>query len=187
MQRILESLSGPWAFGVCLLFLPVFSPPAIASDADVVPFFREDCEVAALRAIRKARKTILVAAYSLTSNYVVAALIEAKERGVAVKMKIDRHQSEQRNAPKLIGRLRRAGISVHTVAQPSPYSMHNKFLVIDGGTVLTGSYNFSIAAARGNWENFVRIRSTKVADTFTREWEGLRTRKKVNGKRLKKR
>ena len=187
MERTLRSLCSRAAFGVWLLFPPLICPSAIASDADVVPFFREDCEVAALRAIRKSRKTIIVAAYSLTSNYVVTALIEAKGRGVDVKMKIDRHQSEQRGAPKLIGRLRRAGISVHTVAQPSPYSMHNKFLVVDGDTVLTGSYNFSIAAARGNWENFVRIRSTRIADTFTREWEGLRTRRKVNGKRLDQR
>lgn len=174
-----------FTFLPALLAMPPMS--ARATDADVAAFFRGDCEKITLREIHKARKHIRAAVYSLTSNYVVDALITARERGVDVKLKIDRHQSEESAATKLITRLRHAKISVHTISMPSYYSMHNKFLVIDGKTVITGSYNFTIAAARANWENIVRIRSSLVADDFTREWDTLKTRREVNGKRIEQR
>ena len=174
----------PCILRLVLVVLTALAISARATDADVAAFFRGDCEKITLREIRKARKSIRAAVYSLTSNYVVDALIAAKERGVDIKLKIDRHQSEESAATKLINRLRNAKISVHTVAMPSYYSMHNKFLVIDRNTVITGSYNFTIAAARANWENIVRIRSRSIADDFAREWDALKTRRKVNGKRL---
>ncbi|MBT3379222.1 MAG: DUF1669 domain-containing protein [Lentisphaerae bacterium] len=162
------------------------APNASATNADVAVFFRGDCEEITLREIRKARKRIRAAVYSLTSNYVVDALVAARKRGVDVKVKIDRHQSEEAAATTLVNRLRKAQISVHTIGMPSYYSMHNKFLVIDGKTVITGSYNFTIAAARANWENIVRIRSSLIADDFVREWDALKTLREVNGRRTKK-
>jgi phosphatidylserine/phosphatidylglycerophosphate/cardiolipin synthase-like enzyme len=170
---------------VILAFLAVSTAPVLATDADVAAFFGGDCEEITLREIRKARKRIRIAAYSLTSNYVVDALIEARKRGVDVVMKIDLAQSEEDSARRLINRLRNGRISVKTIGMPAHYSMHNKFLIIDGKTVITGSYNFTIAAARANWENIVRIRSSEIADDFAREWDALRTRRKVNGRRMK--
>jgi phosphatidylserine/phosphatidylglycerophosphate/cardiolipin synthase-like enzyme len=47
--------------------------------------------------------------------------------------------------------------------------LHHKFAVIDNKTVITGSFNWSPAAAHTNDETLLVIRSPKLAAHFTRE------------------
>lgn len=168
---------------ICLFFwmtvLIITARGADTFPAEVKVCFRDECEKAVCQQIREARKSILIAAYSLTSNYIVDALVDAGTRGVQVRMKIDREQAREDAAKRLVERLRRAGGSVHTIGMPAHYSMHNKFLVIDDHTVLTGSFNFTIAAATQNWENLVVIESESLAAVFHQEWENIRTRKET--------
>jgi phosphatidylserine/phosphatidylglycerophosphate/cardiolipin synthase-like enzyme len=48
---------------------------------------------------------------------------------------------------------------------------HNKIIVIDGETVVTGSFNFTNAAQDKNAENLVIIRDSTVAAQYTQNWE----------------
>jgi phosphatidylserine/phosphatidylglycerophosphate/cardiolipin synthase-like enzyme len=48
---------------------------------------------------------------------------------------------------------------------------HNKVIIIDGDTVLTGSFNFTKAAQEKNAENLVIIRDAAVAARYTQNWE----------------
>jgi len=54
--------------------------------------------------------------------------------------------------------------------------MHHKFAVIDGKTVITGSFNWSPAAAHANDEALLVVHSPVLAAHFTREmdrmWQG---------------
>ncbi len=56
-----------------------------------------------------------------------------------------------------------------------PYaSMHNKFMILDGATVLTGSYNYTSNATEDNWENLLVLHDKALAasydDAFERIW-----------------
>jgi phosphatidylserine/phosphatidylglycerophosphate/cardiolipin synthase-like enzyme len=51
--------------------------------------------------------------------------------------------------------------------------MHNKFIVIDRTEVWTGSMNFTTSGTYQDNNNLVRIRSTKVADDYTVEFEEM--------------
>ena len=51
--------------------------------------------------------------------------------------------------------------------------LHHKFAVIDNKTVITGSFNWSPAAAHTNDETLLVIHSTKLAAHFTREMDRL--------------
>jgi phosphatidylserine/phosphatidylglycerophosphate/cardiolipin synthase-like enzyme len=52
--------------------------------------------------------------------------------------------------------------------------MHNKFLVIDGQTVETGSFNYTKAAAGKNAENAIVIRGVpSVVQAYAAEWTRL--------------
>ena len=51
--------------------------------------------------------------------------------------------------------------------------LHHKFAVIDGKTVITGSFNWSPSAAHQNDEVLLVIRSPQVAAHFTREMDRL--------------
>ncbi|MBC1261855.1 phosphatidylserine/phosphatidylglycerophosphate/cardiolipin synthase family protein [Synechococcus sp. BSF8S] len=54
--------------------------------------------------------------------------------------------------------------------------LHHKFAVIDGRTVITGSFNWSPSAAHGNDETLLIVESSQLAGHFTREqdrmWQG---------------
>jgi phosphatidylserine/phosphatidylglycerophosphate/cardiolipin synthase-like enzyme len=164
------------ATGVHLL-----TPPPVCAEiripAEVVVAFREDCEKLLLRRIRRARKSILVAAYSFTSADFAAALREARQNGVEVSIKIDRSRAQEEYTGQLVERLRRARVSVKTIGMPERCSMHNKFVIIDEKTVLTGSFNFTVAAATKNWENLVCIESQRAAKAFAQEWKLIRSRR----------
>jgi len=54
--------------------------------------------------------------------------------------------------------------------------LHHKFAVIDNKTVITGSFNWSPAAAHTNYETLLVIHLPKLAAHFTRDmnrmWRG---------------
>lgn len=52
--------------------------------------------------------------------------------------------------------------------------LHNKLVILDRDTVVTGSYNFS-AQARHNAENIIVARSSATAATYLAYWERLAT------------
>ena len=48
---------------------------------------------------------------------------------------------------------------------------HNKVMVIDGETVITGSFNFTKAAEENNAENLLVIRDRTLAERYTKNWQ----------------
>jgi phosphatidylserine/phosphatidylglycerophosphate/cardiolipin synthase-like enzyme len=48
---------------------------------------------------------------------------------------------------------------------------HNKIMIIDGGTVITGSFNFTKAAEEKNAENLLIIRSKELAGIYIGNWK----------------
>jgi len=52
--------------------------------------------------------------------------------------------------------------------------MHDKYLIIDGKTVETGSFNYTASAERRNAENVVVIRNNKkLAGQYIENWRQL--------------
>jgi len=48
---------------------------------------------------------------------------------------------------------------------------HNKVMIIDGETVITGSFNFTKAAEENIAENLLVIRDRKLAERYTKNWQ----------------
>jgi phosphatidylserine/phosphatidylglycerophosphate/cardiolipin synthase-like enzyme len=125
------------------------------------------CTEAIIRELDKAQTTILVQAYSFTSAPIAKALLNAHKRGVKVEVILDKSQrtDEYSSATFFLN----AGIPVkidaaHAIA-------HNKVMVIDGETVITGSFNFTKAAEENNAENLLIIHDKKLAERYTRNWQ----------------
>jgi len=47
---------------------------------------------------------------------------------------------------------------------------HNKIIIIDKETVITGSFNFTKAAEEKNAENLLIIRNKKLAEIYIDNW-----------------
>ena len=108
-----------------------------------------------IEALLGARERIDVAVFTLTHDGLVDALIAAHRSGIAVRVITDNRQARVTGADA--PRLREAGVAVRT--DSSYYAMHHKFCVIDGGALLlSGSFNWTSQAAKGNQENLVIYR-----------------------------
>lgn len=51
--------------------------------------------------------------------------------------------------------------------------LHDKFIVVDGETVETGSFNYTAVAEAHNAENVLVLHDSAVAERFGKQWERL--------------
>lgn len=118
-------------------------------------------------AIDAARLSIDVAAYSFSLNSLRYALIRAHERGVTVRMVMESSNLDRSDPQALI----KAGIPIRGDNREG--LMHDKFMVIDRSEVWMGSMNFTDDGAYDDNNNLFRIRSTKMAENYTKEFEEM--------------
>jgi phosphatidylserine/phosphatidylglycerophosphate/cardiolipin synthase-like enzyme len=137
-----------------------FAPP-IAGSCDPL--------ATVLRTIDGARTTIRIQMYSLTLQEIVSALVRAKRRGIDVRVIVDRGQLHQdRNDSLRVASLASAGVPV--LVDTVPGLMHDKVMVIDGDTVLTGSFNYTWGAEHWNAENLLVLHDPALAAEYLRNW-----------------
>jgi phosphatidylserine/phosphatidylglycerophosphate/cardiolipin synthase-like enzyme len=123
-----------------------------------------------LEVIASAKSSILMACYSFTNRDIADALESAAHRGVKVQIVIDEGASKDKYSQGAI--VSAAGISVRIATRYA--IMHNKFMVIDGVTVETGSFNYTAAAVKSNAENAIVIRDAPdIAKVYAIEWTRL--------------
>ncbi|MFB8378143.1 phospholipase D-like domain-containing protein [Paenibacillus taichungensis] len=128
-------------------------------------------EALLIQTIDSAQKSIDVAIYSLTHPEIVNALKQAHQRGIEIRMIVDRSQSEGKAMNEALKILGSAGISMKTNQHSG--LMHLKMIIVDQEVASTGSFNFSKAAATRNDEIVVLIKDNQVADSFTAEFDRM--------------
>ena len=110
-----------------------------------------------LKTINSSSKTLDVMAYSFTSSEVTRALINARRRGVQVRVVVDEKQNFSSEGSKYamsaLSSLVNAGVEVRINGNFA--SFHSKVIISDSAHVQTGSFNYSKAAANSNSENVV--------------------------------
>ncbi len=122
-----------------------------------------------LNELSKAQRSVEVAAYGISSPQIVKELVELKKSGVDVAVYCDRNARKW--SKWQIRKLRRARIFVRI--KKSKLLMHNKYMIIDGSEVITGSYNFSKAAATED-NNIVVIRdSPEIVAKFEADFQRM--------------
>lgn len=116
------------------------------------------------RQIDQAVREVLVQAYLFTSRPIQSALARAQKRGVEVEVIMDR--DEQKDRKYVAARALKAGGA--TVWLDDRHACaHNKLIIIDRETVITGSFNFTYAAESKNAENVLIITSQDLAGLYT--------------------
>jgi mitochondrial cardiolipin hydrolase len=126
--------------------------------ADVLIGFIDRCE-----------KTLDVAVYSITHDEITEALIRAHQRGVAIRILIDKQQAGSRYADD--EKLLEAGVPLRRDTQSG--LMHHKYAIGDGKAMGTGSFNWTKGADKRNAENFMIVRLSYVIKEFQKEFEDL--------------
>jgi cardiolipin hydrolase len=118
-------------------------------------------------------ESIDCALYRLGNVDLAHALCDAGRRGVRVRVVLDRGKIREGMSHRelLDETLVSARLSSGRSGMKS--KMHHKFAVLDGRTVLTGSYNWSEESEEDNYENLVILREPSLVDAYLREFEQM--------------
>ncbi len=121
--------------------------------------------------INAAQRSVDIAVFDFEIPAVTDAMLQARQRGVRVRLVTD---DENLTAPEVAeetGRLQDAGIDVR-FDEREPF-MHNKFVVIDGAIAWTGSWNITANDTWRNNNNMIRVANRNVAAKYSAEFEQM--------------
>ena len=156
---------------LCLaLWLPLapalVAAPHIPATVEVYYSPRGGCTEAIVKALRAAKMSVLVQAYSFTSPPIEDALAAAAKRGVKVQLILDRSNLTQKSSQLAEA----VGDNLSIKIDAKHEIAHNKVMILDGETVITGSFNFTHNAEANNAENLLIIHSKELATSYTANW-----------------
>lgn len=153
-----------WVFSI-LLLVSSFWGCGASTSIQVCFSPHGNCTQLIEQTLERAQKVILVQAYCFNSPTIADALIQAHQRGVTVKLLVDRlqHQAPKTQVPRLVAH----GILVAIDKVPVA---HNKVMIIDDDYVLTGSFNWTVAAEKRNAENLLLIKDPQINSIYKQEW-----------------
>jgi cardiolipin synthase A/B len=117
--------------------------------------------------IASATKSIDIEAQVLSDSDVVYQVIGKKRAKIAVRIVVSKDTLDQTSAAAALARLKREGIEVRALAEPS---QHAKAIVVDGARAYVGSVNFTKNSMDNNREIGILFDDAAavktVADTF---------------------
>ncbi len=128
-------------------------------------------ELNIINAINFSRESADIAVFSFYSMDIARAVAEAARRGVKVRVLVDRVQASQ------------SEVGGFFLANGVPFRwsqgfagkgvMHNKYAVLDGKLLMTGSFNWSINAQENNFENMFYTMSPAYTGPFAAQFGRL--------------
>jgi len=125
------------------------------------------CQQLLVSAIDGTQHKLRIQAYSFTSPPIAAAVKRAKERGVDVKVILDKSQASPRYTVATYLRNARIDVAIDT----KPAIAHNKVMIFDDSAVFTGSFNFTKSAQERNTENGMLIRGdANIVRSYSDNW-----------------
>jgi phosphatidylserine/phosphatidylglycerophosphate/cardiolipin synthase-like enzyme len=155
-------------FIIAMSFSPIIAA-SFPSTGTTDVYFSPDggCTEAIVKELNSAKSEILVQAYSFTSTPIAKALVNAKKRGVNITVVLDKSQrSSKYSSADFV-----ANAGTPTFIDAKHAIAHNKIMIIDRGTLITGSFNFTQAAEEKNAENLLIIKGNKpLVDAYIKNF-----------------
>ena len=151
------------------LILSFVAITAFAFQADITKVCfspRGGCTEDIVEQINAAKSEVLVQAYSFTSAPIAKALTNAFKRGVKIQVILDKSQKSEKYTSATF--IFNAGIP--TFIDDKHAIAHNKIMIIDRETVITGSFNFTKAAEEKNAENLLILKNKDLAKIYMENW-----------------
>ena len=145
------------------------TPVLEISGVKVENYFAPEDKVAEkiIARLEKAQKSIDFMAFSFTDDAIGQAVSSRAKAGVKVRGVFEKTGSETKYSE--YGRMKEQKLDV--LQDGNPYLMHHKVFIVDGATVILGSFNFSQNAEEENDENLLIIDDAALAQAFLEEFE----------------
>jgi phosphatidylserine/phosphatidylglycerophosphate/cardiolipin synthase-like enzyme len=145
----------------------------------VEAFFSPGGEVKEIivRELESTASTLDLAIREITSLEIAQVLAKARQRGVKVRVIADSKQANMRTSK--ITYLIQQGILVKVLGGKEKGMMNHRFAILDGGRVLTGSFDWSEASLKWNYENILIIHESEAVTAYQKEFDRLWREKRV--------
>jgi phosphatidylserine/phosphatidylglycerophosphate/cardiolipin synthase-like enzyme len=165
---------------ICLFFISAFLAFFSVSAENIQVFFSPQggCQASVISEIDKAQGTIDIAMYFFTSRQAAQSLLRAKERGVTIRVVLDKSQKEEFYSKARY--LSNKGIPVRYYEGRG--LMHNKFAIVDKKILITGSFNWTATAEKQNEENLLILTDNRVVEKYLGRFEYLWHRSRAETK-----
>ena len=153
------------------LFFIIYLVPWISHAEGIRIYFSPNggCQEAVIAELKKAGRTIDIAMYYLSSRQIAQALAKARQNNVQVRIVLD--QGQEIEASSKSGYLINHGLAIRYHLGFG--LMHNKFAIIDGKSLITGSFNWTLTAQERNEENLLIITDPPTIEQYARRFEYL--------------
>ncbi len=177
-----QTLTVSKGFGATKAFWQIYfnAAPVSQNRAD----YNNGVEMPLVAAIGAARVSLDIATFEWNNPALTQAVLDAHARGVAIRIVADNEHTIE-DPDTTIDQLVDAGIPV--VYDQKSALMHNKFMILDGSTVWTGSMNYTINDIYRNNNHLIALRSRRAAAAYLAEFDEMfvtrefsRTRSTVN-------
>ena len=157
---------------ITVIFISQFSLFSLAK-TEVYFSLYDNPQKEIIKNINQAEAFINIAMYIFTDREIAIPLVKARERGVKVRLYLDKDQVDYKYSQSRF--LVQKGIK--TRISSNNYIMHNKFAIIDNRLLLTGSYNWTFSANNRNDENLMIIDDPEIIEIFQNQFINLWTNK----------
>lgn len=176
-----------WVLALVLIIAFILAGAALAQAGDPRALFTDNTqssgptqavtamEQVLLDHINAASSSIDLAIYGFDRASIRDALLAARARGVTVRVTADDDAYQNASYAPHYAALKAAGIPIVIDARSS--IMHNKFIIIDGQVVWTGSTNLTDTCFSYNHNNSLVFTSTLMVEVFNLEFEEMFTQR----------
>lgn len=127
------------------------------------------CRNIIINQIMYAVNKISICVFTISDDRITSAIIDSHKRGKDVRIITDNDKSLDLGSD--IAQLSKEGIEIKMDSTPN--HMHHKFMVVDDNALITGSYNWTLSAAKYNHENVLLTTDGGVVKSFLKEFSQL--------------
>jgi phosphatidylserine/phosphatidylglycerophosphate/cardiolipin synthase-like enzyme len=126
------------------------------------------CDIKFNKFVQSAEKSLDIAIYDVNLDQVVHTIL-VKAKTMPVRILVDTRQAKGPHS--LVSTIKKAGIEVRYGYQRG--IMHNKFTIVDGKMLETGSFNYTNGAANKNNENQVYLDTPEIVAAYKDRFEKI--------------
>ena len=126
-----------------------------------------------LRLLDATQSTVEAALYRLNNPRLAQALDAAATRGVRVRLLLDANKIQESPVAQELRERAVFPVRLAFGRLGKGSKMHHKFVMLDGRTVITGSYNWTLESEDENFENLIISDELTLAAAYSGEFEAL--------------
>jgi phosphatidylserine/phosphatidylglycerophosphate/cardiolipin synthase-like enzyme len=118
-----------------------------------------------IKEINTAQKKLDIAIYSITKEDIANAILNAKKKGIDVKVITDSENSKSKTQKEILDKFKQRGIPIK-INTPTGLT-HLNFTILDNMEALGGCYNYLEDVTDNNGENLIIMKKPDIVNEYS--------------------